>query len=177
MTPKSQSSWEKIVASQFDSLSARLPNQIESDDPRVQAVYRSVSNWDQLKVLDIGCGSGRYWPLLRAWGAEVSGLDLSYQSLLKADETKIRVQGSTSHLPWANEHFDVVLLIETLQHHKTPEITLHEALRVLRPGGRIVIVDRNPLGLNDKRAWMPSLILKSIDQRRALDVSQGFARF
>jgi SAM-dependent methyltransferase len=45
---------------------------------------------------------------------------------------------------------------------------LAEARRVLRPGGRFLIIDKNICSWNAQRPWLPSVALKWIDQRRGL---------
>ena len=75
---------------------------------------------------------------------------------------------SMSRLPLADGLFDTVLMLETLQHLPRPQLALAEAARVLKPGGKVVIIDRNPLALNARRPWLPSLFIKAIDQRRGL---------
>jgi SAM-dependent methyltransferase len=75
---------------------------------------------------------------------------------------------SMTRLPLADGLFDAVLLLETLQHLQHPELALAEAVRVLKPGGKMIVIDRNPLALNHRRPWLPNLLIKAIDQQRGL---------
>jgi 2-polyprenyl-6-hydroxyphenyl methylase/3-demethylubiquinone-9 3-methyltransferase len=98
----------------------------------------------------------------------VAGLDISAESLKYNGHDQAVMVASMSRLPLADGMFDAVLLLETLQHLPRPELALAEAARVLKPGGKMIIIDRNPLALNAERPWLPSLLIKAIDQRRGL---------
>ena len=168
MNAPKTSDWEKYVATQFDLQIDRFPKSIAFDDARVKAIEQAFSDWTGKLVLDLGCGSGRYWPILKKWGACVAGLDVSQRSLEHATSDHLRIVGSVSRLPFPESSFDAVLLLELLQHLKCPELAVFEALRLLKPSGRLVIIDRNPWALDSSRPWLPSLLMKQIDQRRGL---------
>lgn len=168
MNAPKPSEWEKYVANQFDNQIDRFPKSIAFHDPRVKALEEVFTDWNEKLVLDLGCGSGRYWPVLHKWGAEMVGLDISARSLESARPDHLKLVGSVTRLPFPESSFDAVLLLELLQHLKSPELAVSEALRILKPSGRLVILDRNPWGLNAKRPWLPSLLIKQIDQRRGL---------
>jgi ubiquinone/menaquinone biosynthesis C-methylase UbiE len=103
------------------------------------------------RVLEIGCGTGRNFPYLReAVGpsGRVYGVDLSAGMLAKARELCARRQWSNVEVVQddaaaylAPEPLDGVLFglsYNTMPHHR---IVLQQALRQLRPGGRVVIMD------------------------------------
>lgn len=160
--------WESYVAARFDGHVDHLPAELPADDPRLVAIRSCRDDWSGLRLLDLGCGRGRYWPHWQGWGVDVTGIDISRRSLESRSSGTFRAVGSLSRLPWADGRFDVVCFLETLQHLPDPVAALREAMRVLVPGGTIVIVDRNPLALDPKRPWLPSLMVKWIDQRRGL---------
>ena len=95
-------------------------------------------------VLDIGCGSG--W-LLGALGRHgmrrVYGVDLSRGQYLKGKRTRgLQIgfaEGDAYRLPFKESSLDVVLMTEVLEHLESPVVTLKEAARVLRGGGRLVV--------------------------------------
>ena len=106
------------------------------------------------RVLDLGIGTGMslldYDPGLR-----VTGLDLSAGMLAKArDKVGARgfthvglVQGNALATPFADATFDQVMISHTISVVSQPNALLHEARRLVRPGGRVVVLNhfRSPL--------------------------------
>jgi ubiquinone/menaquinone biosynthesis C-methylase UbiE len=113
------------------------------------------------RVLEIGCGTGRNFPYLReAVGpsGQIYGVDLSAGMLAKAEAlcaehgwTNVEVAQDDAALYVVPEPLDAVLFglsYNTMPHHLT---VLQQALRQLRPGGRIVIMDgKLPHGLGGR---------------------------
>ncbi|MBD1870265.1 3-demethylubiquinone-9 3-O-methyltransferase [Cyanobacteria bacterium FACHB-471] len=101
-----------------------------------------IPNWKNLKVLDIGCGGGLACEALAKLGAEVSGIDLSENSIKVAKEHASQSQleidyqrGSAEVLPYSSHTFDVVLCFDVLEHVSNLEKVLSEVHRVLSQGG------------------------------------------
>ena len=102
-------------------------------------------------ILDVGCGGGRTIAKLAslAVAGKVYGVDLSEESvavsrrttreLIRADRVEIR-HASVSELPFANDAFDLVTAVET--HYYWPDLNadVREILRVLKPGGTILMI-------------------------------------
>lgn len=102
------------------------------------------------RVLDLGCGTGRYCVLLAQRGANVIGIDASPEMLERARQKissdcsfEIRL-GTLEDLNFADGYFDLVVSALTLCHISNLEPTLKEAVRVLRQGGRMIISDIHP---------------------------------
>jgi SAM-dependent methyltransferase len=85
------------------------------------------------RVLDIGCGMQPYRALLGPEVSEYVGLDRLHEF------SKPTVVGSVEALPFADASFDVVLSTQVLEHVPEPDRALAESVRVLRPGGRIIL--------------------------------------
>jgi len=127
---------------------------------RAHAVKRLALRPGQ-RVLEIGCGTGRNFPYLRAAvGPQggIYGVDLSQGMLAKARAlcgrerwTNIELAQEDAAEYMAPEPLDAVLFglsYNTMPHHLA---VLHDALKQLRPGGRIVIMDgKLPHGLGGK---------------------------
>ena len=109
-----------------------------------------VSFHDQMTMLDIGCGGGATLRRLlkRSQDAKVYGIDISEESVAKAkkmnedvlDKQVFITQGSAEKLPYDNEMFDVVTAVETVYFWPNLPHCLQEVRRVLKPGGRFVIM-------------------------------------
>jgi len=88
-------------------------------------------------ALDVGCAD-------RAIAAQLTGLNsyvgLDYPGTATAlYGTRPDVYGDAARLPFAEARFDCVLLLDVLEHVAAPEAALHEAARVLRPGGQLLL--------------------------------------
>jgi SAM-dependent methyltransferase len=90
-------------------------------------------------LLDVGCGAQPYRGLLPG-AATYLGVDTAEASERFGYEMPdVRVIGSDGRWPVDDTSVDVVLATETLEHVPDPEAFLAEAMRVLRPGGRLVM--------------------------------------
>jgi ubiquinone/menaquinone biosynthesis C-methylase UbiE len=107
-----------------------------------------------LAVLDLGCGTGRFTPMLAdTFGGPVYGVEPSTGMRRVAEETAghpaVRyLPGSAEHIPLPDGTCDVVLLFLVLHHVGDRPAAAREIRRVLRPGGRVLVrstfVDRLP---------------------------------
>jgi SAM-dependent methyltransferase len=158
---------DAIVGARFDESAARFKAEVSPSDIRLRAVMNSLGPIEGSLILDLGCGKGRFAAHLNEAGAKVVGLDLSTAMLAKARGFD-RVKASARHLPFADGTFDAVIAIEVFEHLGLIDRAIDEAWRVLKPGGRLAIVDKNAGALDARRPWLPSLLVKWIDQRRGL---------
>jgi SAM-dependent methyltransferase len=101
-------------------------------------------------ALDVGCGTGALAQRLAGCGYQMTGIDPSdgMLEILRRRCPAVRaIKASGTSLPFDHDSFDLVLTVATLHHIADPEPvrqTLAEMVRVLRPGGRIVVWDHNP---------------------------------
>jgi ArsR family transcriptional regulator len=100
-------------------------------------------------VADIGCGEGYLTLEAAAWARSVVGIDRSDDVLerAKALATRRRVanvewkKGDLARLPLRDASVDVALLSQSLRYAADPERAVAEAVRILRPAGRLLVLD------------------------------------
>lgn len=108
------------------------------------AAVRAVDPQPGERILDIAAGTGTSSVALAKTGAEVIALDFS-QGMV--DEGRRRhpdlqfIQGDAMALPFGDAEFDAVTISFGLRNVQKPEVAIAEMLRVLKPGGRVVICE------------------------------------
>lgn len=111
---------------------------------------RDVGGDRPVRILDVGCGTGVFASRLRAAlpHVEVYGVDLVAEMLRKGrDRWRLHrghvfpVQGDSERLPFASGSFDFVTCSNSFHHYPRQDRAVFEMRRVLKPGGRLLIVD------------------------------------
>lgn len=123
-----------------------------------------VRTWEQalppsLDVLDVGTGSGYVAHLLAGLGHRVTGIDLAPGMLDRAREhssAAVFLPGDAVDPPFAPASFDAVVSRYVVWTLRDPELAVRNWLRVLRPGGRLAVVDG---------AWFPDGLHVGAGQR------------
>lgn len=113
-----------------------------------------------LDVADIGCGDGYLTLEAARWARTVFGIDRSDQVLERARALAARrrvtnvqwKKGDLARLPLRDASVDVAILSQALHHAADPEEALAEAVRILRPDGRVLILDLR----EHDQAWVRS---------------------
>ncbi len=141
-------------------------------------------------ILDIGCGGGGAIHKLakKATGGKVYGVDPSNESVMVSRKTnkhfvqmgRVDIQlSSVSRLPFSDRMFDLVTAVNT--HNYWPDLVkdLQEILRVLKPGGKLVIIGSvYKGGMRDKRnqkfADLIKIAFPSINELRELFLKAGY---
>jgi SAM-dependent methyltransferase len=123
--------YRRVVDGYFHTLSRLLPEPLPAD------------------VLEVGCGEGHIagWLSERTAAGSVVAVDLSPQMLADGQRRHAGVAftaGSALELPFEDKSFDLVLLLEVLEHLQDPRRALDEARRVSR-GQLVASVPREPL--------------------------------
>ncbi len=95
------------------------------------------------KILDVACGLGYSLDMAEEHGLMTYGLDISQVALRKSkaeNPARRLVHGNGEHLPWADDVFDYVLCLGSLEHFINPGAGAREIARVLKPGGKAAIM-------------------------------------
>lgn len=135
------------------------------------------------RALDIGTGAGAFAFALAPLVREVVGVDIVPELLAegrkRAPANVELIEGDATALPFERASFDVVVTARTLHHVHRPELVLAEAVRVLRPGGTMLVVDQlapvDPIAAIElnrfERARDPSTsrVLADVDLRGLFD--------
>jgi 2-polyprenyl-6-hydroxyphenyl methylase/3-demethylubiquinone-9 3-methyltransferase len=153
------------VASRFDRFHSRFRRDVGSGDVRLRALQECLEPLAGRRILDLGCGKGRFARQLSAAGAQVVGVDRSAAMLAEAVGLD-RARASARRLPFADGAFEAVVAVEVFEHLPAIDVVLREVHRVLRPGGVIAVVDKNAGSWNARRPWLPNLALKWLDEKR-----------
>lgn len=170
---------------------------------RLRYFEKHIESWRGTKTLDLGCGGGFMAEALAKRGAIVTGIDPAVAAInaaqIHASSEHLEVSyftGVGEDLPFEDDHFDVVVCVDVLEHVKNLGATLDEVARTLRPGGifafdtinrnwlakmAVVTVAERLVGLLPRGTHDPSLFIKpgelkrELSQRGLCDVDfQGF---
>jgi ubiquinone/menaquinone biosynthesis C-methylase UbiE len=102
------------------------------------------------RFLDLGCGTG--WAVLYAasrvnWQGEFYGIDISSKMIEKAEASRaghVNIhfrKANAEQLPFDNDYFDLIICSNSFHHYSRPEEVLREVYRVLKPTGRIYVLE------------------------------------
>lgn len=162
---------------EFERQADSFLDTIEKTDGRYQIVRNSVASAagcenekKRLRILDAGCGKGRYLRNLLEDEPENSyyAVDLSKRVMrFITDDRVIKKQGTLTNLVYPDNYFDMVYTCEALEHAIDVERAVREMARVTKPGGKIVVIDknRNELGrmeIGEWEIWFEAGDLKSL---------------
>ena len=130
---------------------------LSGDERRQLVPGRSWAAWARalgllmpaLDVADLGCGEGYLTIETARWARKVIAVDRSADVLARGKALAARrrlknitwKRGDLEKLPIADASIDIALLSQALHHADHPDRALAEARRILRPGGRILVLD------------------------------------
>ena len=104
-------------------------------------------------VLSIGCGPAIIEAGLAELGFSVTGLDISEEALGQAPDNIRKKAGSAEKMDFSESSFDAVIYVASLQFIEEYKQAVKETTRVLRPGGKGLVMLLNRLSLS--RFWNP----------------------
>jgi len=142
--------WEKAAKSWIEFI--RGGENIYSDYLNAPALMRMLGEVDGKRVLDMGCGEGYASRILAGAGANVIGVDISDRLIDAALEEEARYPQGIEYISadaanihmFEDESFDIVTCYMAMMDMANHEKVISEASRVLKTGGRYIIVMEHP---------------------------------
>lgn len=118
-----------------------------SGQERRLQLIRRFAPLENRAILDIGCGLGMYVRRFRDFSPNVYGMDVDEPRIKEGARLGLPnlMVAAGEHLPLADQSLDVVVLNEVIEHVIDDAATLRECVRVLRPGGTVIIYAPNRL--------------------------------
>jgi len=140
----------------------------------VKLISRLVSPWPRRgqKLLEIGCGPGKFLKVFWKAGFDVTGIDASPAMIEAAkrcigDRSELFL-GKAEHLPFDDNEFDFVALLTVLEFTDDPAIILKEAARVARKGLLVSFLNKYSLYYLSHGLSLPFVPRRSLHKARWL---------
>ncbi|MBN7795242.1 class I SAM-dependent methyltransferase [Parahaliea mediterranea] len=109
------------------------------------------------RLLDVGCGSGKWLVEMQQLGWETRGIDFDSDAVEVAKAAGLRIdQGSLETQHYPQDHFDAITLNHVIEHLPDPLRTLSECHRILKPGGVLMLYTPNSESMGHrvfKQSW------------------------
>jgi ubiquinone/menaquinone biosynthesis C-methylase UbiE len=155
MIELSSKQWQAIFAYQAKEMESLVGDSDFARRASLTSHYSRIGEWLEPgsggRVLELGCGPGRYVAMLASLGFDVVGVDpVAYDtwSMIRSHRDVTFQDGVFAEvLPFANASFDHIACMGALLYFRDPVAALAEMRRVVKPNGRLVVrsVNRNSL--------------------------------
>jgi SAM-dependent methyltransferase len=107
---------------------------------RLQMILEAAGERIRGQVLENGCGVGMYVEKLAPQAGTVIGLEFDFERTVEAHQNSSHILNAAGEgLPFPNDSFDLILSHEVIEHVMDDAVAVAEMVRVLKPGGRIVL--------------------------------------
>jgi len=122
-----------------------FPSTIDERILHVRAVLDWCGDLNDKTVADVGCGKGRFARIVKDRNpqARVVGVDIAVAMLRAVPAGVLPCAGSLTSIPLACGSCEAAYATESLEHAVDIEGAIAELCRILKPGGRLVIIDKN----------------------------------
>jgi SAM-dependent methyltransferase len=151
-------------------IEAHLREYVESRMAENLAAVIADSSQQGTTLLDIGAGYGAFVLSCRRYGLDAKGIEIAAFEIgiarqrlaraeLGADPVEVFTQGDAGRLPFADNTFQFVSLLNVIEHVPDYRQVLAEAVRIVRPGGKLLIVCPNYAAFRNEAhylvPWVP----------------------
>jgi len=105
------------------------------------------------RLLDVGCGNGRFLRTMRSLGWMVDGVEFSDDGVRVCRKAELPVHhGDLASAAFPDAHFDVITVRHVIEHIPEPQPFIRELARILKPGGTLIMETPNSRALG--RQWL-----------------------
>lgn len=141
---KKSSLWKRLVILPF-TVSPYLREQAEFS-------VMKLSSTPGGRLLDIGCGVGKFVEMMSDLGWQSEGVDTDPVVVNICTERGLKVRkGTLEEQRYADDYFDAITLKHVIEHSRDPISLLNECHRILKPGGKLVLLTPNLEGIGHKK--------------------------
>ncbi len=134
----------------YDALAPTYNQRFEEDKDRpatARTLLELAGNLNAQRILEVGCGTGRWLAEMRTLTAHSYGVDPSTGMLTQARARDLHLRltrGRGESLPFPDGTFDFVYCVNAIHHMDGQEAFIQEARRVLRDGGALAVIGMDP---------------------------------
>lgn len=164
---------------EFETQAPLFKSNLAKDDGRYQVVLNQIKGLKRngLKIADVGCGKGCYIKnlLYDVPDAQYFAVDLSEKVMKSIPKNVEKKQGILTNIPYADNSFDITYTTEALEHAVYTDNALKELIRITKPDGIIIVIDKNKeklgaLEIDNWEQWFDNDFFSNIAKDNGLDL-------
>ena len=120
----------------------------------LEAVVNIFTGLPRGRVLDLGCGDGDFALRLNELGYEVIAGDIDRNRFKYHKEIEFKSCDITKEMPFTDNYFDYVLMLEVVEHLRNPYVVISEINRIIKKNGFLILSTPNILSLKSRLRFM-----------------------
>jgi 2-polyprenyl-3-methyl-5-hydroxy-6-metoxy-1,4-benzoquinol methylase len=120
----------------------------------LEKIVQIIASEEKGKVLDLGCGDGKTGKKLLDLGYKVEAFDMDEKRFEFKQEIPFKSGSLGKPLPYGNEEFDLVILMEVIEHIYNPDFVISQIYRILKAGGKLILSTPNILNIGSRLRFL-----------------------